>query len=155
MAGLHRLLMRPLCSCPSARHHSATAKSACRTLARCCDLDETPGSSFPCGAWECAAQLRPRACPRSGHGSRCAGPDARRSSPAGRSGQPSDLHLHQGGNADHLAQQIGIRGILHSARRFIISSVISDSSNQSGVSNPPYRRNAGDYRKTVHPLRRN
>src|SRR5262249_11398387 len=33
----------------------------------------------------------------------------------GRSGQPGDLHFHQplGGKADHLAQQIGIWGLLH------------------------------------------
>jgi hypothetical protein len=35
-----------------------------------------------------------------------------------------------GGKADHLAQKIGIGGLLHERRRFIMSSVIGGSSNQ-------------------------
>ena len=44
----------------------------------------------------------------------------------GRTGQLADLQLHQalGGKADHLAQHVGVRGLLDQARRLIISSVI-------------------------------
>ena len=52
-------------------------------------------------------------------------------------GQATDLQLHQplGGKADHLAQEIGVGGLLHE-RRLIISSVIGGILDQVGCCNP-------------------
>jgi hypothetical protein len=52
----------------------------------------------------------------------------------GGTGEPFDLQLHQalGGEADHLAQQIGVRALFQN----MISSVIGGSSNQVVCRNP-------------------
>jgi hypothetical protein len=56
----------------------------------------------------------------------------------GGAGQPLDLQLHQalGGEADHLAQKIGIRALFQKRAKGHISSVIAGSSNQGGCCNP-------------------
>jgi hypothetical protein len=55
--------------------------------------------------------------------------------------QRSDFKLHHSfrRKADHLAQEIGVRGLLESMRRFIISSVIARSSVAVAFATQPYR----------------
>ena len=74
---------------------------------------ESPGSSCPCAAWECAAPRSRRASPTACRGSRCAGRAAPGSSRRRRLRWPLDLQLHQslGGKANHLAQQLGVRAL--------------------------------------------
>ena len=61
------------------------------------------------------------------------------------------LQLHQplGGEADHLAQNIRVRGLLHKRARFIISSVIGGSSVALRIATRPCRRIANDRRKPL------
>jgi hypothetical protein len=69
-----------------------------------------PGSSCLCAAWGCADPPSRRAFPIAGRDSRCAVDPIWTALAMSGAGQPFDLQLHQalGGEADHLAQQIGV-----------------------------------------------
>ena len=49
-----------------------------------------------------------------------------------------DIHQPLGRDADHLAQEIGVRGLLTRSRRFIISSVIVRSPIRFAFANPTF-----------------
>ena len=65
----------------------------------------------------------------------------------GRTCHGADLKLHQafGGEADHLTQKIGVRGLLDGVPQVIMSTVIGGFSGQVGVRNQTLRQTVGDH----------